>query len=70
MVDCIDCNRSRSAFSHLINFTPQVLTLHYERHSKYYGSEKGLFATATEEEKRLTMQLFTGIFDSLAQRVR
>ena len=48
----------------------QVLTLHYERHSKYYGSEKGLFATATEEEKRLTMQLFTGIFDSLAQRVR
>ncbi|XP_041353187.1 ryanodine receptor-like isoform X2 [Gigantopelta aegis] len=49
----------------------RVLTSHYERVGRYYGSGGGGFGsqgTATEEEKRLTMILFSGIFDSLAQR--
>lgn len=51
----------------------RLLTLHYERCSKYYGysggaqtSVSGVFGTATEEERRLTMVLFTNIFDSLS----
>lgn len=51
----------------------RLLTLHYERCSKYYGytgsaqtSASGVFGTATEEERRLTMVLFTNIFDSLS----
>ncbi len=48
----------------------QVLTNHYERCGRYYGSGGwGSHGTATEEERRLTMMLFSGIFDSLAQRV-
>merc|ERR1712168_815946 len=43
----------------------RVLTNHHERCGRYYGSGGG---TATDEEKRLTMMLFSGIFDSLAQR--
>jgi len=49
----------------------QVLVNHYERCGRYYGSGGwGSHGSATEEEKRLTMMLFSGIFDSLAQRVR
>jgi hypothetical protein len=49
----------------------QVLVNHYERCGLYYGSGgSSMFGSATEEEKRLTMMLFSGIFDSLAQRVR
>ena len=51
----------------------RLLTLHYERCNKYYGysgsaqtSASGVFGTATEEERRLTMVLFTNIFDSLS----
>ncbi len=48
-----------------------MLTNHYERCGRYYGSGGwGSHGTATEEERRLTMMLFSGIFDSLAQRVR
>ena len=48
----------------------QVLVNHYERCGRYYGSGGwGAHGSATEEEKRLTMMLFSGIFDSLAQRV-
>lgn len=48
----------------------QVLTNHYERCGRYYGSGGwGSHGTANEEERRLTMMLFSGIFDSLAQRV-
>jgi len=47
----------------------RVLTNHYERCGRYYGSHGwGSHGQATEEEKRLTMMLFSGIFDSLAQR--
>ncbi|KAB7495833.1 Ryanodine receptor [Armadillidium nasatum] len=45
----------------------RLLTLHYERCGKYYGSSSSTAGTATEEEKRLTMMLFTNIFDSLAK---
>ena len=47
----------------------QVLTNHYERCGAYYGSGGwGSLGTATDEERRLTMMLFSGIFDSLAKR--
>lgn len=47
------------------------MTHHYERCGRYYGSVGGWgsYGSASEEEKRLTMMLFSGIFDSLAQRV-
>ncbi|KAK3867881.1 hypothetical protein Pcinc_026695, partial [Petrolisthes cinctipes] len=45
----------------------RLLTLHYERCGKYYGSSANTPGTASEEEKRLTMILFTNIFDSLAK---
>ena len=52
------------------NLISQVLTNHYERCGRYYGSGGwGSHGSATEEERRLTMMLFSGIFDSLAQRV-
>lgn len=41
----------------------KMLTLWYERNNRYYGFQ------ASEDEKRLTMTLFTRIFDSLAKRV-
>lgn len=48
----------------------QVLTNHYERCGSYYSGGKAVGqGGATEEERRLTMMLFSGIFDSLAQRV-
>ncbi|XP_076313816.1 ryanodine receptor-like isoform X3 [Tachypleus tridentatus] len=45
----------------------RLLTLHYERCSKYYGAAGGGYDSASEEERRLTMLLFTNIFDSLAK---
>lgn len=44
------------------------MTLHYERCAKYYGSSQGQasYGTASDEEKRLTMMLFSNIFDSLS----
>ncbi|XP_078000970.1 ryanodine receptor 2-like [Glandiceps talaboti] len=48
----------------------KVLTLHYERCKSYYGSYGGwgTYGAANEDEKRLTMMLFTGLFDALADR--
>lgn len=50
----------------------QLLTLHYERCGRYYGSVggQGSYGSASDEEKRLTMMLFSNIFDSLSQMVR
>ncbi len=47
----------------------KMLTLWYERCGKYYGSSSLGGMQASEEEKRLTMTLFTKIFDALAKRV-
>lgn len=46
----------------------RLLTLHYERCAKYYGSTggQGIYGTSSDEEKRLTMLLFSNIFDSLS----
>lgn len=46
----------------------QLLTLHYERCAKYYGSSQGqaTYGASSDEEKRLTMMLFSNIFDSLS----
>ena len=46
-----------------------MLTLFYERCSKYYGAVggQGAYGCASEEEKRLTMTLFISIFDSLSK---
>jgi hypothetical protein len=46
----------------------RMLTLWYERCSRYYGTNPIGGLQASEEEKRLTMTLFTRIFDSLAKR--
>ncbi|KAG8184852.1 hypothetical protein JTE90_012099 [Oedothorax gibbosus] len=47
----------------------RLLTLHFERCGKYYCAPggQGAYGTSSEEEKRLTMILFTNIFDSLAK---
>lgn len=44
------------------------MTLHYERCARYYGSTggQGIYGTSSDEEKRLTMLLFSNIFDSLS----
>jgi hypothetical protein len=46
-----------------------MLTLFYERCSKYYGAAggQGAYGSASEEEKKLTMTLFSSIFDSLSR---
>lgn len=46
-----------------------MLTLFYERCSKYFGAAggQGSYGSASDEEKRLTMTLFTSIFDSLSK---
>lgn len=46
-----------------------MLTLFYERCSKYYGAAggQGMYGCASEEEKKLTMTLFSSIFDSLSK---
>lgn len=49
------------------NFNFQLLTLHYERCAKYYGTTgQSSYGGASDEEKRLTMMLFSNIFDSLS----
>ncbi|VDK55309.1 unnamed protein product [Gongylonema pulchrum] len=45
----------------------QILTLHYERCTKYYGSGN-TYGMASETEKRLSMLLFYAIFDSLGSK--
>ncbi len=47
----------------------RMLTLFYERCSKYYGAlgGQGSYGCASEEEKKLTMTLFISIFDSLSK---
>nr|CAI5848298.1 unnamed protein product [Callosobruchus analis] len=47
----------------------RLLTLHYDRCAKYYGttSGQGLYGSSSDEEKRLTMMLFSNIFDSLSK---
>ena len=47
----------------------RMLTHHYERCSTYYSSGHSDHGVAGDEEKRLTMVLFTRLFDALAQRV-
>ncbi|XP_069116591.1 ryanodine receptor-like isoform X2 [Argopecten irradians] len=47
----------------------RVLTSYYERCGRYYSAGGwGSYGSATEEEKRLTMVLFNGIFDALGHR--
>ncbi|XP_053408017.1 ryanodine receptor-like isoform X6 [Mercenaria mercenaria] len=47
----------------------RVLTEYYERCGRYYSHGGwGSFGAASDEEKRLTMMLFSGIFDSLSKR--
>lgn len=49
----------------------QLLTLHYDRCARYYGSTgstgQGAYGASSDEEKRLTMVLFSNIFDSLSK---
>ncbi|KAG8317291.1 Ryanodine receptor 2 [Homalodisca vitripennis] len=47
----------------------RLLMLHYDRCAKYYGSTggQGLYGASSDEEKRLTMMLFSNIFDSLSK---
>ena len=48
----------------------KMMTLWYDRCGKYYSSHSSGGPQASEEEKKLTMTLFTKIFDALAQRVK
>ena len=50
------------------NVALRMLTQFYERCSKYYGSPsgQGMYGCASDEEKKLTMTLFSSIFDSLS----
>ncbi|XP_033608233.1 ryanodine receptor isoform X6 [Cryptotermes secundus] len=47
----------------------RLLMLHYDRCAKYYGSTsgQGMYGASSDEEKRLTMMLFSNIFDSLSK---
>ncbi|KAJ8665342.1 hypothetical protein QAD02_007004, partial [Eretmocerus hayati] len=48
----------------------RLLTLHYDRCGKYYGSTGSggsMYGASSDEEKRLTMVLFSNIFDSLSK---
>jgi|688.fasta_scaffold2664257_1 hypothetical protein len=47
----------------------KMLTIWYERCGRYYGTST-VGNQASEEEKRLTVQLFSSIFDALAKRVK
>ena len=47
----------------------RMLTHHYERCTTYYSSGHADHGVAGDEGKRLTMILFTRLFDALAQRV-
>ncbi|XP_064536233.1 ryanodine receptor isoform X10 [Drosophila montana] len=46
----------------------RLLTMHFDRCAKYYGSTQGQgsYGASSDEEKRLTMLLFSNIFDSLS----
>ncbi|KAJ8044966.1 Ryanodine receptor 2 [Holothuria leucospilota] len=48
----------------------KIVELHYERCIAYYNSIGGwgCYGAASDEEKRLTMMLFSGLFDSLAKK--
>ena len=50
------------------NVALRMLTQFYERCSKYYGSAsgQGMYGCASDEEKKLTMTLFSSIFESLS----
>ena len=50
------------------NVALKMLTQFYDRCSKYYGSPGGQapYGCASDEEKKLTMTLFSSIFDSLS----
>ncbi|XP_072162212.1 ryanodine receptor isoform X2 [Bemisia tabaci] len=58
-----------STLSEYTTVALRLLTLHYDRCAKYYGSSggQGLYGASSEEEKRLTMMLFSNIFDSLSK---
>jgi hypothetical protein len=45
--------------------------LHYDRCAKYYGttSGPGMYGASSDEEKTLTMMLFSNIFESLSKMV-
>jgi hypothetical protein len=43
------------------------MTLHYDRCNKYYGGGNQ-FGVASDLEKRLSMKLFSAIFDSLGTK--
>ncbi|XP_073986803.1 ryanodine receptor isoform X3 [Rhodnius prolixus] len=45
----------------------RLLTLHYDRCAKYYGSSGGQGGGSSDEERKLTMILFSNIFDSLSK---
>uniref|UniRef100_A0A914PBN7 Ryanodine receptor Ryr domain-containing protein n=1 Tax=Panagrolaimus davidi TaxID=227884 RepID=A0A914PBN7_9BILA len=45
----------------------KIITLHYERCNKYYGTGNS-YGVASETEKRLSMLLFYAIFDSLGSQ--
>ncbi|KAH9493479.1 Ryanodine receptor 2 [Dermatophagoides farinae] len=61
---CVDV----STISESTTVAYRLLTLHYERCARYYGAGgQGTYGTASEEERRLTMVLFSNIFDSLAK---
>lgn len=47
----------------------RMLTHHYERCSTYYSNGHAEHGIANDDEKKLTMILFTRLFDALAQRV-
>jgi len=48
----------------------RMLTHHYERCTTYYSTGHADYGMAGDDEKKLTMILFTRLFDALAQRVR
>ncbi|XP_023317849.1 ryanodine receptor isoform X1 [Trichogramma pretiosum] len=58
-----------SALSEYTTVALRLLTLHYDRCGKYYGStsSQSLYGASSDEEKRLTMVLFSNIFDSLSK---
>jgi hypothetical protein len=64
-------HRDRFTFTFQLTHVFQLLMLHYDRCAKYYGSTsgQGMYGASSDEEKRLTMMLFSNIFDSLSKMV-
>ena len=58
-----------AALNEYSNVALRMLTLFYERCSRYYGAAggQGAYGCASDEEKKLTMTLFSSIFDSLSK---